>query len=115
MFGRHRSLTSTYGVIYTPDALWSVNVGFEAGDSVDPTGPDLTRTAVSAAITYNDEDAVSWRLHGEMRFENSANPANDRNTYLASANIMYRQSEDWRLITGIGAAFRYQPDQRTQW
>ena len=31
MFGTRRSLNQTYGVVYTPDAMWTVSASFEAG------------------------------------------------------------------------------------
>src|SRR5690606_16400984 len=37
MFGKRHSLTQTYGVIYTPDALWTVNAGLEIGRVRDGT------------------------------------------------------------------------------
>ena len=103
MFGRRRAQTTTYGVIYTPDAQWTTNGGFEYGDIQDPDGDELTRTAVSLTLGYKNEETVSWKVRGEARFEDSDNNALDRDTYLASANFSYKQSEDWRFIANLDA------------
>src|SRR5690606_31609932 len=35
LFGRRRSLAQTYGVVYTPDAMWTVDGGVEVGKVMD--------------------------------------------------------------------------------
>jgi hypothetical protein len=69
MFGRRRSLTSTYGVTYTPDALWTAQGGFEFGTIIDPIDGSFDRKAVSASVGYQDEKRFSAKLRGEARFE----------------------------------------------
>ncbi|MCF6321897.1 MAG: porin [Rhizobiaceae bacterium] len=103
-FGRRQSLTSTYGVIYTPDALWTLNGSAEFGDIQDPNGEEITRSAVSASIAYNDSEAISWRILGEARFEDSTDQAKDRNTYLVSAGASIKVDEDWRFLASLDAA-----------
>lgn len=103
MFGDRRSLTSTYGVTYTPDASWTINGDIEYGDIEDPDGADLTRTAISLGIGYKDTDDISWRIRGEARFEDSTDLAKDRDTYLASASLSYKADENWRFIANVDA------------
>ena len=102
--GQSRSLTSTYGVTYTPSALWSVGGGIEYGDVRDPVAGNLDRFAISANVGYNRKDELVWHLKGEARFENSDTRGLDRDTYLLSAGLVYRQDEDWRLLMNIDAA-----------
>ncbi|KAG1700431.1 hypothetical protein GQR58_005125 [Nymphon striatum] len=103
-FGSVRSLTSTYGVTYTPSDLWNVDLGLEYGDVSDPVAGELSRTAISTRISYDQKDEISWFVRGEARFENSNDPAKDRDTYFASAGLTYKQDEDWRLLLHFDAA-----------
>ena len=104
MFGQRRSLTSTYGVVYTPSALWTINVGAEFGNIDDPNGAEITRSAVSASIGYNEKDQLTWRVRGEARFDDSIDPAKDRDTYLASATLAIKQDDNWRFLAHADAA-----------
>lgn len=103
-FGTIRSLTSTYGVTYTPSDLWNYDLGVEYGDVSDAVAGELSRTAISARISYDEKDAISWFLRGEARFENSDDAEKDRDTYFASAGLTYKQDEDWRLLLHLDAA-----------
>ncbi len=105
IFGRRRSLTTTYGVVYTPTSKWTLDGALEYGDVEDPVGgQDLERVAVSASVGYKDEDALSWYLKGEARFEDSADPRKDRDTYLVKGGVSMKHNENWRLITAFDAA-----------
>jgi hypothetical protein len=111
LFGRRRALTQTYGVDYTPNSRWTVGGGVEIGtifdDTVDPdTGvknSDFDRTAISLAVGYKDEEKVSGRIRGEVRFEDSDDDTRDRNSYLFGAGILYKVSDDWQAIANIDA------------
>ena len=104
IFGKRRSLTSTYGVTLTPTAKWTVDGGVEYGDVEDPNGESIERVAVSASVSYKDEENVSWNLKGEARFEDSDDPAKDRNTFLVSAGVLIKHNENWRFLGNIDAA-----------
>lgn len=103
LYGETRSLTSTYGVTYTPDALWSYDFGIEYGDVEDSTFNTLERVAISASIGYNKDDYVSWKLKGEARFEDSNTVGLDRDTYLVSGTYNYKQNDDWRFLANVDA------------
>ncbi|MEL6287891.1 MAG: TonB-dependent receptor [Pseudomonadota bacterium] len=105
IFGLRRSLATTYGVVYTPSALWTLRGGIEHGDVKDANNDDIRRTAVSSSVGYNEEKRVAWKLKGEMRFENSQNPAQDRDTFLVSSQINVRRNANWRVLANIDAAF----------
>lgn len=112
MFGRRRSLTNTYGVTYTPDALWTINGGIEYGALNDPNSTDLDRTAVSLALGYKEHDKVSWKIKGEARFEDSEDIAKDRDTYLVGAALNYKVHDDWRMVAALDAVIS-QSDQQS--
>lgn len=102
--GQTRSLTSAYGVTYTPSALWTVSGAIEYGDVSDPLAGELERVAVSASVGYNDKDSLTWHLKGEARFEESSSVGLDRNTFLLSAGLIQKKSDDWRFLLNIDAA-----------
>ncbi|MGE3307434.1 MAG: TonB-dependent receptor [Rhizobiaceae bacterium] len=103
MFGRRRSLTSTYGIIYTPDKLWTLNGGLETGRILDPNASDFDRKAVSLSAGYKDDDSIAASIKGELRFEDSDDDTRDRNSYLMASTVSVKMSEDWRLVGGIDA------------
>lgn len=112
MFGRRQSLTQTYGVVYTPDAVWTVDTGFEAGTVRDDTIDDATgkqradfdRKAASVSIGYNDEEAgITARTRGEARFDSSDDASRDANSYLFATGLSLKTSKDWRLIANVDA------------
>ncbi|MDR0251628.1 MAG: TonB-dependent receptor, partial [Brucellaceae bacterium] len=111
MFGLRRSLTQTYGVVYTPDPVWTINAGFEAGRIHDNTlnsagfeNSDFDRYAPSLAVGYKDEEAgIDARMRGEVRIENSEDGTRDQNTYLLAGGVAWKTSEDWRALANFDA------------
>jgi hypothetical protein len=112
MFGYRRSLTQTYGVVYSPDAAWTVDGGLEVGrirdDTVDAdTGlqpEDFDRYAPSLSIGYKDEEAgINAHVRGEVRIEDSEFNTRDQNSYLFAAGLGWKTSQDWRLLAAIDA------------
>ncbi|MCJ8520990.1 hypothetical protein ABID21_004825 [Pseudorhizobium tarimense] len=111
MFGQRNSLTQTYGIVYTPDDIWTIDGGFEAGrvrdETIDRAGiqrSDFDRYAPSLSIGYKDEEAgIAARLRGEVRIEDSDDGTRDQNTYLMAAGVSWKTSEDWRLLANIDA------------
>ncbi|WP_313077580.1 TonB-dependent receptor [Agrobacterium pusense] len=111
MFGQRNSLTQTYGIVYTPDDVWTIDGGFEAGrvrdETIDRAGiqrSDFDRYAPSLSIGYKDEEAgIAGRLRGEVRIEDSEDGTRDQNTYLMAAGVSWKTSQDWRLLANIDA------------
>jgi len=110
MYGNKRSLTQTYGVMFTPDTLWTVDVGLVAGhvrdDTLDPTTnlmrSDFDRYAPSLAVAYVDEEAgLSGHLRGELRLEDSEDDTRDQTTYLVSGQLNWKTHEDWRFLANM--------------
>ena len=119
MYGLRKSLSQTYGVVYTPDAQWSVDTALSTGsirdETIDPdTGlerSDFRRHAVSAALSYKDEDSgLRGRLKGEARHDDSTDGTRDTNTYALSSSLSADMNPDWRfladadLVTAHGSA-----------
>lgn len=107
IFGRRQSLTQTYGVLYTPNALWTVDVGGEAGrimdNRINPATnleyADFDRYAGSAAVGYNDEEAgLAARTRAEIRVETSDDKTRDVNTYALSSAATWQHDESGRLL-----------------
>ena len=107
LFGRRRSLAQTYGVVYTPNSLWTVDLGGEAGRIMDNrVNPDtkleysdFDRYAGSVAVGYNDEEeGLSARTRAEVRVENSDDRTRDVNTYAVSSGVAWQHDESGRLL-----------------
>lgn len=103
MFGSRQSLTTTYGVTYTPSASWTINGGFEYGEVRETNGEKLDRKAISVALAYVEKDAFSWRLKGEARLEDSHIATKSRDTYLFSAGLINKVNESWRMQSSFDA------------
>ncbi|WP_176056602.1 TonB-dependent receptor [Brucella intermedia] len=112
MFGQRNSLTQTYGVIYTPDKVWTIDGGLEIGQvrddtfnsSTDTQYEDFDRYAPSLTIGYKDEErGINARLRGEMRVEQSDDHTRNQNTYLFTGGIAWKTDPDWRLLTHFDA------------
>ena len=113
LFGYRRSLTQTYGVIYTPSALWEVGSSLEIGSVTDDTinsstglkNSDIDRKAVSATVAYHGENGLNAHAKAEARFEKSDDHTRDRNTFLFGAGLTSQTSEDWRMLASLDAVF----------
>lgn len=112
LFGRRDSVTKTYGVIYTPDKVWSFDgaIGAEAveDDGIDPyTGlerSDFDRKSVSLSGSYKDDErGITGRTRGEVIVERSDDNTRDRNAYLFASGLSWKTNKNWRLLTNINA------------
>jgi hypothetical protein len=109
IFGERRTLTQTYGVTYTPTAIWNVGGALEAGEIIDDTinsgtglkNSDFDRIAASLSAAYHGENGVEGRIKGEVRFEDSEDDTRDRDSYLLGAGLNIQTTEDWRLLTSL--------------
>lgn len=98
MFGKRRELTSTYGVTYTPDSMWSIDGGFEFGRIEDPNASDFDRKAISVGVSYKDEDNFYAKLRGEVRLDDSEDDTRDAESFLFTGGIGYKVDESWRFV-----------------
>ncbi len=112
LFGKRTSITQAYGVTYTPDAAWTVNLSSEFGTVYDNTydpvtlkkNADLDRRAISMAISYKDE-GIDGKLKTEARNDNSQDDAKDVKAYLLQASLGMNMSDDWRAIGTFDGVF----------
>lgn len=104
-FGRTPSLTSGYGVSYTPSERWRYDALVQYGESREEDGSRLDRRGLSLGLRYSDQDLVSGALRGEWLRERSDRPGNalDRDTWLLSGAYEHKISPDWRFVTSLDA------------
>ncbi|WP_230312514.1 transporter [Paracoccus lichenicola] len=95
-----RSLASTYGVSYTPDARWRHDAGLVTGRTREHDGTVLRRTGFSLGTAFSDGEDRSARLRGEWRRERPDEPARlaRRETWMVAGDFTWRASDDWRLV-----------------
>lgn len=102
-FGTRPSLTSGYGVSYTPSERWRFDGMIQHGKSTESDGTSLKRRGLSLGMRYNEGEVISSGLRGEWRAEESDRPNNelDRDTWLISGFYETRVSEDWRFVSSL--------------
>ena len=102
-FGTRPSLTSGYGVTYTPDQNWRYDATLQFGDSRESDGTTLRRRGLSASLRYAEGEDVVAGLRGEWLRMRSDRPANelDRDTWLAAGFYETKVSPDWRFISSL--------------
>lgn len=102
-FGSRPSLTSGYGVTYTPNQRWSYDGMITHGESQDDNGTTLERRGLSIGLRYNHDELVAADLRAEWRDEKSDRPGNalDRETWLLSGIYENQTSEDWRFVSSL--------------
>ncbi len=98
-----RSLTTTYGVTYTPDEVRSYSMGVLSGQTRESDGTNVKRDGLSLGLAHNNGDAVNYRIRAEYRLDRSDNPDRftRRDSFLVSGDLNYQTTEDWRLVAGI--------------
>ncbi|SEO14791.1 hypothetical protein SAMN04489859_103829 [Paracoccus alcaliphilus] len=102
-FGTRPSLTSGYGVTYTPDQRWRFDAMVQHGESTESDGTSLKRRGLSLGTRYSEGDVMGAGLRGEWRHEESNRPDNelDRDTWLVSGFYENKVSEDWRFVSSL--------------
>ena len=104
-FGTRPSLTSGYGVTYTPSQRWRYDINMQFGEERDSDGTRLERRGLSLGVRYDQADLVSAGLRGEWRQDQSDRPGNalDRSTWLGSGFYESKVSQDWRFVSALDA------------
>ena len=103
LFGDRGSLTSAYGVRYTPTDAWSIDGAIEMGKVDESAGNTFDRKAIALGVDYNPDDKMSAGVRGEYRIETSTDGTKDRDTWLLKAYTNYQTSDDWRLLADLQA------------
>ncbi|MEY1554479.1 hypothetical protein AB3Y40_02495 [Yoonia sp. R2331] len=113
LFGRHRSLTSAYGLTYAPNDALSITTALEFGRVDDGDLYDFERQALTLGVVYED-DQLSASGRVEYRVEDGLQNGLQVNadTLLVSANAAYKIDEERRLVFSADLA-RSQTDQST--
>lgn len=102
--GDRPSLTSSYGVTYTPSDMWTFDGGIIYGESDDPTTGTLSRRGLSMGVAYSEGDRVQAGLKGEFRRETSStDPSKDRKTWGVSGYTRVQINDDWRFLGNLEA------------
>lgn len=103
MFGRRRSLTSTYGVTYAEGDAWTYQGLVEAGRIIDPDNSDFDRKAISLGVSYQDDDRLKGHLRTAFGLEESEDGTRDRQSYLLAAGLDWQTNQNWQLQTSFDA------------
>lgn len=102
VFGKERSLTSIYGVTYTPDDYWKLTGGLEFGQVIG-TDDDIERKAISLGVAYHEKDKVDAKLRTEIRFDDTAGTDDDITSFLIAGALGYKVDPSWRLVADFDA------------
>lgn len=104
MFGRERSLTSSYGVDYARTEHLRYSASYEMGRLQD-IGSDFDRDAVSIGVSYSDDTA--WDSSGRIEFRRdrgaTGGTAKDADTIVLSAKTTYTLDDESRLMASLRA------------
>lgn len=111
LFGNARSLTSAYGLTYTPNDTLSSTVAFELGRIDDQGQNDFERNAVSVGVQYQTEQ-MQAQARLEYRTEDGLRSGQDlrSDTLLIAADIAYKLDDDRRFVLSADLA-RSQTDE----
>ncbi len=104
IFGRHRSLTSTYGINYAPTERLRYSISYEMGRIDDDSG-DFDRSALSLGVAYQDGDRLNARARLELRRDRGviSGTNRDADTYAFLAKARYKINEEQRLLFSLEA------------
>ncbi len=108
-FGERRSLSTTYGVEYTPDLNWKFDGAFEAGRVYDNTinqttslkNPNIYRDAASLSAIYHDKGGLDGKAKGEVRWDMSDDGSSEIMAYLLQLGVGAKMSKDWRALANL--------------
>ena len=101
-FGTSNAREVTHGLRYA-HAGWQVDGTLTNGQLDDPDGGDIRRKGVSLGAEFSDGDALKLGLRGEFRQDDGDDDARDRDSWGISAQLRYKLTEEWRLITDLEA------------
>lgn len=104
-FGVRNTLTSAYGVTYTPSQHLSFDVAAEVGRVQDNKNGNFVRNALSFGVNYQNE-ALTAQGKIEYRRERGAQSGTlrDADTFLINTSARYNISQEQRLLFSLKAA-----------
>jgi hypothetical protein len=106
LFGLRRSLTSAYGVEYTPDTHLSYTGAIEYGDVTDAIAGDFTRYGLSLGARYQDSErlAASGKLELRRDVGQGGSVSRNADTIVFKSTARYKLNEAERLSFNLNAA-----------
>jgi hypothetical protein len=106
IFGRRRSLTSTYGVEYKASALLAFSGSLDVGRVTDDVTGDFDRTGLSLGVAYDDDAGLQAKARLELRRDRGvqAGTVRDSDTVLFTGNLEYAVDDARRWIGSIDLA-----------
>lgn len=105
IFGRHKALTSAYGVEYRPTKALTFNTAFEYGQ-IDDVRDKFDRYAVSLGVRYDDDARIKASAKIEYRLDEGTitGIARDQNALFFNAGLRYKINEEQRIIANVDYA-----------
>ena len=99
MFGRHKSLVSSYGVQYSPSKFLTLTGGFGVG-RVNGTTENIDRNTLSFGLQYQNESGLSAKSRLELRRDRGTSGGAPLRTdaFLLSANVNYQVDDARRWL-----------------
>ncbi|WP_299417216.1 hypothetical protein [uncultured Sulfitobacter sp.] len=106
MFGRHKSLTSVYGVEYRTTEQLTLSGSYEYGQVRDTFNGDFDRKALSLGARYENEGGLSWRARAEFRRDRGETSGSNRDSdaFLFVSSARYKIDESQRLLFSLDYA-----------
>ncbi|MEQ6204474.1 hypothetical protein ABMC88_15650, partial [Sulfitobacter sp. HNIBRBA2951] len=106
LFGRHKSLTSTYGVEYRTTEQLTLLGSYEYGQIRDDVNGDFDRKALSLGARYEDPEGLSWRARAEFRRDRGETSGTNRDSdaFLFVGSGRYKIDESQRLVFSLDYA-----------
>ena len=105
LFGKHRALTSTYGVDYTANKALTLSGAVELGRIEDPTD-DFDRRALSLGMNYQNDAGLSAKARLELRQDRGTQTgtSRDADTILFGLDAAYKVNPSVRWLLSFDAA-----------
>jgi len=106
IFGRHKSLTSTYGVEYRTTEQLTLLGSYEYGQIDDSVNGDFDRKALSLGARYEGETGLSWRARAEFRRDRGETSGTNRDSdaFLFVSSARYKINENQRFVFSLDYA-----------
>jgi hypothetical protein len=106
MFGRKRSLTSTYGVEYQASSLLAFSGSLDVGRVQDDATGDFDRTGLSLGVAYDDDAGLQAKARLELRRDRgvTSGTVRDNDTLLFTGNLEYKVDDARRWIGSVDLA-----------
>ncbi|MBI1495531.1 hypothetical protein [Halocynthiibacter styelae] len=112
LFGRHKALSSAFGVDYSATEFSDWTFALEVGDISDPDGDDFDRQALTLGYAYSDDADRAARARLELRRERGMDgtTSRDADTLAFTGDYNAKFSEDARFIGTLDTVYTDRKD-----